>query len=260
MLEKLVLERFPNTSAPYQTTFYLFQLTDPHTEREVKEQLRTTLEERQFDRVIHGTDDWKETMRLAEVWTNRNSMKFLNEVPVGAEKRLVKHLSERLPADRRDFEFVIDAGATLELYGIRQTDDVDHICLGNHGEDLLLLGDCHSEDYVQRGFQLDDLIRNPRFFMRWEGYKFSTLENEFGRLRNLGTDRASLDRNKLIIASDESIGHFFYFDSERLRRAQAWRIRSRWQVRFEKVLEKLPPSSRGFISRMAHFFRSILLK
>lgn len=256
LLEKLILERFTEGFQNYSATLLLFELDEKTSPRQIKESLRSQLGKDQFERKVHGTDDWHETIKITEAWTNRNSVRFINEVPVGSERRLMSHLkssSINLPPTS---DFVIDAGAALEFHGVRETNDVDHICLGEHSSSLLKLGDCHNEEYVQGGLHLDDLVLNPANFIRWGGFKFSTIDNEFRRLRANNSSGGQENFHRLLESANKPDSGLTYFDPHREERAMAWKVRSIWQLRLERGLEMLPGNLRGMISRLAFWWRN----
>ena len=257
LLEQLVRERF--SSSDYAaSTLLLYELPSSMSPRDIKENLRRDLGKHHFIRQIHGTDDWEETKSLAEVWTNSNSLKFLNETPIGSETRLLDRLSilDSENAAQKD-HYVIDAGASLELHGVRVTDDIDHICLGDEHSQLELLGDCHREDYLQLGTSLTNVVYSPREHLIWAGRKFTTLDVEFRRLRNSQSSKHKQDFETFLDSPRVRKQSPVYQDSERASRARAWRIKSVFQVRIDRFLAALPPSVRSRVARMGNFIRAL---
>lgn len=259
LLEKLVRERFDNEKGG-NCSVLIYELPHGETPRSIKESLRATLDKKYFERQIHGTDDWLETLTLGEVWTNSNSIRYLNESPIGSEYRLMKHLSSslrhRTPKERDNF--VVDSGASLEAHGIRLTTDVDHICdTDRHKRDLLLIGDCHRETYLNLGLSPAEVVNDPRNHLLFGGYKFTTLEVEFRRLRNDCSPKAVGDLRLLLDSPRIRVEAPLYQDPERSARARAWRRRSFWQVRLDGFLSTLPPIVRRQVAILASKLRSL---
>jgi hypothetical protein len=250
LLEKLVLERFSDPSDG-NVTLFLYDQPAGLDERTLKEELRSLIGGDQFERKIHGSDDWEETLRLAEVWTNGNSLRFMNSAPVGCEDRIINKLNSELKVGPNLLhDFVVDSGASLELHGLRQTADIDHVCIGEHPKTLSIIGDCHNSEYANLGVSASELVRDPRKHLRWGGFKFSTLESEFLRLRLLGTEKGYKDLATLLARLTEQKGEV-YFDADRSAKAANWQRKSRWQIRMDRALAQLPPTVRALIARLA---------
>jgi len=254
LLEKLLLERF-GTDIDKRVTVLLYDQPRNLDERKLKEELRSLLPGNAFERKIHGSDDWSETLRLAEVWTNSNSLRFLNSAPIGCEDVILGKLRDEIGSQKAsNANFVIDGGASLELYGVTETSDVDHVCLTKHPEHLVAIGDCHNSEYLEIGVSSSELILDPRKHMRWAGFKFSSLESEFLRLRLLGTEKSYQQLITLLSSLEAQSGKLF-FDSDRSARAAKWQRKSLWQIRLDNFLAKLPPGARRFLAKVASSVR-----
>jgi hypothetical protein len=204
-----------------------------------------------FERKIHGSDNVAETMRLAEVWTNGNSLRFMNSAPLGCEDRILNRLKDQLGAEPPFLsDFVVDSGASLELHGLRQTGDIDHVCIGDHTKNMLMVGDCHNDEYADLGISTSELVRDPRKHLRWGGYKFSTLESEFIRLRLAGEEKSVRDLSVVLVGLTQQKNQV-YFDSDRAAKAAKWQSKSLVQIRVDSLLSKLHPKARGLVATLA---------
>ena len=254
LLEKLLLERFGG-SGERKVTVFLYDQPAELDERALKEEMRALLADSSFERKIHGSDDWEETLKIAEVWTNANSLRFMNSAPLGCDQRILDKL--RLDLEYKNSlnsDFVIDAGASLDLQGLWETHDIDHVCLSDHPSKSLNLGDCHNAEYSDLGISSMELILDPRKHLRWGGYKFSSLESEFLRLRLLSNPKARAQLRTVLPALEKQEGEI-YFDADRSARAAKWQRKSRLQIRLDLFLGNLPPEIRRTIARLAATFR-----
>ena len=250
LLEKLVLERFQSGSS---ATVCLYQEPNGGSSREIKEELRQLLGPQEFERKIHGSDDWQETLKIAEIWTNTNSLRFHTSSPLGSESRLIELLELESMREIQNDDLTIDGGATLELHGIRQTSDVDHICNGRHASKWEKIGDCHRSAYLSEGMPYKQVIYDPRFFLRFSGFKFSSLHWELSRLPSHLVSRGPDLHNIVSFLQQESPT---YIDNDRMSRMKTWKRRSTWSLRLDRFLAALGPRTRGWVARAAAIFRS----
>jgi len=256
LLEKLVLERFENHDVG-SVTVILYVPIIKGSEIEVKRALRTILPLEKFERVIHGSDNWEETLVLGEVWTNENSISYMNRTPIGSEDRVLSYLRQHLGQSWNHSDlYVFDAGASLEVHGIRMTEDIDHICIiSKHQIQIEEMGDCHNAIYANNALAVQTRIEDPRTFFRLANFKFSTLEQEIIRALRMANTKSLNDVSK-IIETLQRTGSYTYFDNEREDRLKAWRRKSRIQVGLDRLLATLPPNLRRAISQIALTFRN----
>lgn len=257
LLEKMVRERYRSTNK-FRTTLFLIDNQDDGDHRFIKEELRRFLGNNQFERQIHGTDNWTETMTLAEVWTNANSLKFMNQTPIGSEQRIMRHLEEELRTNSEKIgDYVIDSGGSLEFHGYKTTEDIDHICIGDEHNGLLVYGDCHNEHLPALGLEPEDIVFFPANHIRWGGFKFTTIDYEFKRLRNLPSSKSSIDLGALLESTRNQRQSKLYSDTDRAERARSWQRKSIFQVRLDIFLERLPTGVRVVVGKAAAWLRRL---
>jgi hypothetical protein len=256
LLEKLVLERF-NPNGTRRVTVVGFDPKQPGLERGLKESLRKELPGNVFERAIHGTDDWDETLALLEVWTSTNSMKFMNSSPIGTEERVMNELMRTMRGIglREKREFVIDAGASLEVQGVRKAEDIDHVCLDCHPKGLSLLGDCHNASLRAIGMDPRILIYDPRMNIRWGGYVFSSLSWEVLK-SSLAQEPKSVPDLHHVANFLEGANQSIYFDRGTEDALKRWQRRSRLQLLIDRSLSFTPEPLRRLIARVAQAYRN----
>jgi hypothetical protein len=259
LIEKLVLERFQNRNEGFCTTvFFLPKSISPDYLRNLKEQIRSHLPNKSFERVVHGTDSWEETLTLGEVWTNSNSISFINRSPLGSENRVIDYIESNLKGKVDFSRFLFDGGVALELHGVRTTNDLDHICIGDSCPKALQeVGDCHNTHYASAIQDSTSVILDPRRHLRWRGLKFSTLENQLMYYLSFQDPKSRNDVRSIVnflLNDAPKIGTSTSQEKLRL----AWKKKSKRQVRLDKFLSTLPKSLRVIIARFAKVVRKLL--
>jgi hypothetical protein len=259
LIEKLVLERFQDQNEGFCTTvFFRAKSISPDYLRSLKEQTRAFLPDRSFERLVHGTDSWEETLALGEVWTNSNSLKFLNRSPLGSENRIFEYIESNLWGKVDFSSFLFDGGVALELHGIRSTHDLDHICLGDSCPGALeVVGDCHNAHYTDAGQDSISVILDPRRHMRWKGVKFSTLENQLLLYLALDDSKSRNDVRSIVNFLLEDTPNLSHDNSQERLRLE-WKRKSKRQIKLDKFLTALPKWLRALIGKIAKTVRKLI--
>jgi hypothetical protein len=132
---------------------------------------------------VHINDTHEETIRLAQILFNENSIHFLNYAKSNTFKRFNKLFSEYktyILSHNFDVEnFCVDSGAILAAYGIREPSDLDFI---HHGyehisfEDIEKMGiSSHNGELRYHTRTKEGIIFNPDNHFYHEGFKFASL-------------------------------------------------------------------------------------
>ena len=170
--KRMTRERFVFSTKAF---VILYELKDGiENSIELKARLRHHLPAVTFERRIHGTDGVEDTRYLVEALTNPNSLNLLNRVKVSRHDRVFS----RHPASLRgNPNACVDGSATMELYGLRKSRDLDLICLGsNLEEEILAMGfDVNNEHYRGLPFSHEDVITSPYLHVSLFGIKFTSL-------------------------------------------------------------------------------------
>ncbi|MDP2913126.1 MAG: FkbM family methyltransferase, partial [Candidatus Omnitrophota bacterium] len=149
----------------------------------------------------HATDCRDETIRIAEQLLNDNSIRFLNHSTYNYNRKLEKMLSiykKWLSENSYDKEFFcIDAGAVLNVYGIRETRDLDFLHFGYEnpitGYDNI---GSHQAESVYYEKALDEIIFNPKNHFYYNGLKYT----DINIVANMKTERnEAKDRRDLVL-------------------------------------------------------------
>ncbi len=148
---------------------------------------------------VHINDTHAETIRLAQLFFNANSIHFLNHAQPKYFERFARHLDryrQWLQADGRDPErFCIDGSAVLAAYGLRDAQDLDVL---HHGEadfrSVMPEVNSHNADAHHHATTRDDIIFNPENHFYAFGLKFASIDvlRRLKGKRDEGKDRVDV--------------------------------------------------------------------
>ncbi|WP_173179008.1 glycosyltransferase [Desulfosarcina ovata] len=128
---------------------------------------------------IHINDYHEETIRLSEIYLNKNSISFLNlansRIFPNFDK-LFKVYKKWIGNNEDKEKYCIDGSSVMAVYGIREAVDIDFIVKGiyNH-HPIHRLINCHNEESRYYPVKIDDIIFNPKNHFYFDGVKFSSL-------------------------------------------------------------------------------------
>lgn len=130
---------------------------------------------------VHINDTHEETVRLAGVLLNENSIHFLNHAEPRNFERFVRHFERYrnwLREQNHDPElFCIDGSAVLAAYGIREVQDLDVLHYGEVDFSAVLPEvNSHNEDAHHHVVSRDEIIFNPEHHFYLRGVKFASLQ------------------------------------------------------------------------------------
>lgn len=253
--EKLIMERFGSSS---RADLVLFQAGPEVDSTEFKQHLRSKYVARgNLERRIHGSDDYAETTQLARVFLSNAQRAFTNLSPLGAEDQVLQRAQEFAKPEASSL-FAFDGGAVVELFDIRTTQDLDHICANEEKlcKRFLGAGDCHSPQLESQGAKVSEVLCDPHKTFTVGGYKFLSPDEvaRFKRLRAEGKDLE--DAIALESLANKNVDATSAFSSESAAaRARKWKRRSRLMVLVDTALSILPKPLRRLISVAAAHFR-----
>ena len=177
LFENLYLERFSDVDSNMTCIFLDEQDTGKVVE--LKNQIRSKYSGDIYPKKIHSTDNYQETEVLSRTILSKSALHFINHAPLGGGNeslKLIKDFFLKFPdLDREDFVF--DSGTVLDIYGLRQANDVDFITVSNQKFDLKKHNDidCHNSEYVKFPISINNLILNPINYFYHNGFKFMDL-------------------------------------------------------------------------------------
>jgi len=130
---------------------------------------------------VHISDKHEQTIRLAQLFFNDNSIHFLNNMEINKNKRfhrLFKQYKNWLNSLCFDKDrFCVDASSVMAAYGIREPGDFNFL---HHGYDHIL---SNNKEINSPGVELnyhvktkDDIIFGPQNHFYYDGIKFASLD------------------------------------------------------------------------------------
>lgn len=154
-----------------------------------KEQIRALYEKEKHS--IHINDEHYETVELAKLIFNENSVHFMNHAPVTGFPwfmRLFRHYDQWLKSISADDEnYCVDGSAVLAIYGVREARDLDYFYVG---EDPVESGfkeiSPHNDAVKYYPCRLDDIVFNPahHFFFQNRKVVAITMLRKMKQTRN----------------------------------------------------------------------------
>lgn len=138
---------------------------------------------------VHINDTHEETVEIAELLLNENSIHFMNNSSLKEFKwfnRLIGHYIEWLGQNGQDRgRFCIGGSAVLAAYGIREARDIDFLHLGEKPSTGFKEISSHNSSESLYGMAADDIVTNPENHFYYQGVKFASL----GAIRKLKLNR-----------------------------------------------------------------------
>ncbi len=178
-LDKMLHRYFPDDWSEYPMSIFVMRFDDLENAKEAKRNIRKLCGIGHFS--IHIPDTHTETMDIARLLLNNNSIHYINySKPLKTPKldRWMKIYSKLVKKNHisRD-DICIDGSAIMGVYGIRDIGDFDYMCVvpyDNRGFGHL---DLHNEARVQLNFDVADLIYNPKNYFYVNNLKIGSLDS-----------------------------------------------------------------------------------
>lgn len=210
----------------------------------LKAELRQNLPTATFERRIHGTDEIEDTSYLVQAVTNPNSLNLLNRVKLSRKDRLIREFPESL---RGNPGVCVDGSATMELYGLRKSRDLDLICLDKLRSEVLSLGfDVNNDHYAPLPISHQDVIESPYLHVNLYGIKFTSLALRqlvlsFGPRSAQAPWTQKKTRDFRLIAEYFSDRDSRYISVDKAVATLATQIRLWFEFAVNRIMPKLPP-------------------
>ncbi len=158
---------------------FVFEADDPAKVKYAKERIRNLFQIGNHS--VHINDTHQETIFLAQLFLNDNSVHWLNRARPRFFERFEKHLAlyRQMLADQRlnPEHFCVDGSAILAAYGLRDAQDLDFL---HFGCDNLRTGNpdlsSHNSEIHHHVTTRDDIIFNPENHFYLRGLKFGSLD------------------------------------------------------------------------------------
>lgn len=163
-----------------------FQDSDRRAVRDNKDRIRSRF--KYGKHCVHVTDSRTEATLLGSLLFNENGINFLNFANINrchslSEKWL--KLSQFVKSNDLSYDdFVVDSGMVLELYGIREANDIDIIVsskvVGLRGRSAENGIDLHGDDDLEyHKLSRDELVYDPTYSFTYRGVKFVSLRQVY---------------------------------------------------------------------------------
>lgn len=152
---------------------YMFECDSLEKVVACKKELRSSFNPRQHS--LHINDSQADTLRIANILFNRNSIHFLNrshfyQYPIF--NSLLRDF-RIFTKDRNIEDFCIDGSAVMSAYGLRDCQDLDF--LDRDGSQCLGPINNHNEEMKYHVISKDDILYNPYNHFWHSGVKFVAL-------------------------------------------------------------------------------------
>lgn len=138
---------------------------------------------------IHITDTKEESVRLARVVFNKNSIEFLNNARpnkyASTHKLIDKFKCFLVENGINNSDSVLDGGIVLSAYGLRESSDIDYLLsdlaeVNFCGDEL----DNHNDMLKFHKKSKEELIYDPKNYFYFNGLKFVSLERLYVMKKN----------------------------------------------------------------------------
>lgn len=189
---------------------YVFECNDFQNVLRLKQEIREVF--KLGNHSIHITDNREETIQIANLLLNSNSIKFLERgTPthyLETYYRIIKFQEELTKLGENKEEYLVNSSSLLALHGLREARDLDYLSINNGCEiiDNEFFGN-HNAYLNYFNKPLETLIFDPRNYFVYRDIKFVTLENLriFKKNRNENKDQIDI---KLIDTVLKSLNEF----------------------------------------------------
>jgi hypothetical protein len=257
--ESMVSERFSSGDNTCTAVFTIG--SDSSRAQEQKLSIRKLLGSEHFDRQIHGSDNFSDTITLAEVLLNRNGVHFMNTAPIDSESRIFDLLGgHKIFEDTAHVQipWCIDGSAVLEMYGIRRARDIDFIAMDVESmpREIRNIGDNHISEFSKYPIGLEEVILDPRLHFRYKGNKLMSLSTLTFIKSSLLDIKAVEDIN--LISKFYEFGGPTYVDGDLRNKARLWKIELLLNSILTSLISPLPEKMRNSVKRFLSRVRTLV--
>jgi len=203
---------------------------------------------------IHITDIQDESIQLAQVLLNDNSVYFLNNAKNKYFPNFyafLKQYKSLFENDKHDIEnYCIDGSSVLSAFGIRDSRDLDYL---HHSNCQTLNGGeyihSHNEEAKYYDIEIADIISDPSNYFYLDGVKFVSLNIIYNMKRKRSEVKDLIDVKKINLLLSRkktprerfSLSSFFdlFSAQELLFKLEIFKTRLRYYIaRFNKIIKK----------------------
>lgn len=193
---------------------------------------------------IHIADTQFDTIRIANLLLNQNSVNFLNAGKPNYYTQFNRKINKfKASLIKHHFsldEFIIDSSSTLGLYGLRNVEDIDFVTVSN-GYEIL------EEDHIKNHHDCiqyykttaDNLVLNPNNYFVYNDLKFITLDvlKVFKKNRNENKDKLDIKLIDNMVKKKDYI-HLFLPKMKKNIKKNIRNSKYIWRLQIVKLLKK----------------------
>jgi hypothetical protein len=153
--------------------------------RVLKEEVRSALKSntkfnnKGIDPHIHFPDTNLEVKWIANTVLNRNSIEWINntcDIHPKYFSVLIQEYKKEMLLRKDNTNFCLDTGAVMAFYGVRDTNDIDFISIGNSEKAIVNERlESHNSQYNGYSIAVREIIENPKYHFHYKHIKSSTL-------------------------------------------------------------------------------------
>lgn len=143
---------------------------------------------------VHINDTHSESILMSKLFFNANTVNYLNNshkiFSDTFEQDFDKFILEVDESDKENYAVV--SGGVLSLFGTRATSDFDYI--KTTLSEPLTFGDDATSKWIDKGFNTNELLLDPKNYFYYRGVKILTLKNveSYMKIRNGKKDKRDL--------------------------------------------------------------------
>lgn len=206
---------------------------------------------------IHITDNKEESIEIAQLVFNENSILHLNYGKPTKYKRnyeMLMNYLDRLKINNKNMEnFLIVSSMSLSIFGLREANDLDFIAIDSYKEIEDDLIDEHSKELVYHKKSKEELIFSPENYFYYNGLKFvSLIQLKNMKInRNETKDKEDIKLINLILSKKKIISIFFhktkfyFYKNLRIKKIKLKKL-------LIDILKKL-----GLFNKVKHYYKKI---
>ncbi len=157
---------------------YLVEFDDLSKTVEVKNKIRDIY--KISNHSVHINDTHEETIRLARVLFNENSIHYMNNAKLQyfhKFENLLQYFKSWISNNSFNVEdYCITASSVLSIYGLREGDDLDYLHKGKEIDGHNVIHSHNEYGVGKYSTEIDDIIYNPKNHFYYNDIKFASLD------------------------------------------------------------------------------------
>jgi hypothetical protein len=125
---------------------------------------------------IHITDNKDETLRLAQILLNENTLNFLRTRKLNATPNFNKLLGLYIKENINKKDYIVVGSGPLAAFGLRDCSDIDYLTISNNLNLSEKKINSHNSELQWYTKNIAVMIEDPKNYFIYEGIKFANIE------------------------------------------------------------------------------------